>query len=230
MTNDIVSPPPKWSATLIAGPNTKGRDRHFVDGNARVGDQKVSVHAAVRIAKGVQSAHTPSSHVQALVSCKGTINIETDSVRKYTEDKYKHSKSKAAGKRKHGKEDKGAVHSNKKSKSKSKHKKTSRKSSLARVESDGEPMNDSHGGAGGKLKEVKVDADNVVTDPRVQEAVQKYMPILEAQRMSKTGQINLLRHMLLLETNETVREVVERVVEEDGGTLTDLRQKLLDMQ
>ncbi len=83
----------------------------------------MSVHATARIARGVQSAHTASSHVQALVSCKGTINIETDSVRKYTEDKHKHSKSKP-GERKHGKEDKGAGHSNKKSKSKSKHKKT----------------------------------------------------------------------------------------------------------
>ncbi len=91
-------------------------------------------------------------------------------------------------------------------------------------------MNGVRGGADGKQKKVKVDAGNVVTGPRVQEAVPKYMPILKAHRMSKTGQINLLRHMLLLETNETVREVVERVVEEDGDTLTDLRQKLLDMQ
>ena len=192
MTNDIVSPPPKWSATLIAGPNTKGRDRHFVDGNARVGDQKVSVHAAVRIAKGVQSAHTPSSHVQALVSCKGTINIETDSVRKYTEDKYKYSKSKTTGKGKHGKEDKGTDQSEKKSKIKIKHNKTSRKPSHERVQSDGESMDDTHGSAGGKQKKVKVGAGNLVKGPRVQETVQKYMPILETQRMSKSIQISLL--------------------------------------
>ena len=119
---------------------------------------------------------------------------------------------------------------NKKSKSKSKHKKTPRKLSHVRVEADGEPMNGSRGGADGKQKKVKVDAGNVVPVPSVQETVQKYMPIIEAHRMSKTGQINLLRHMLLLETNETVREVVEGVVEVDGDTLTDLRQKLPDIQ
>jgi hypothetical protein len=98
VSNAIISLPPKWSAETIAGPSIKGRDRHYVDGSALVRDPKhqPSRHALAKIAK---TALDPRSHehtTQALISCMGTINIETDSVRKYTADQYKHGqKSKA---------------------------------------------------------------------------------------------------------------------------------------
>ena len=98
VSNNIISLPAKWSAETIAGPSIKGRDRHYVDGSALVRDPqpKVSRHALARMAR---TGLDPRSHEHtslALISCLGTINIETDSVRKYTADQYKHGqKSKA---------------------------------------------------------------------------------------------------------------------------------------
>jgi hypothetical protein len=108
VSNGIVSLPPKWSAETIAGPSIKGRDRHYVDSSALVRDPKhqPSRHALAKIAK---TALDPRSHehtTQALISCMGTINIETDSVRKYTEDKYTHGPDKY----KHGQNSKAKVH------------------------------------------------------------------------------------------------------------------------
>jgi hypothetical protein len=108
VSNTIISLPPKWSAETIAGPSIKGRDRHYVDGSALVRDPQpqVSRHALARIAR---TGLDPRSHEHtslALISCLGTINIETDSVRKYTEDKYKHCPDKY----KHGQNSKMKVH------------------------------------------------------------------------------------------------------------------------
>jgi hypothetical protein len=101
VTKGIITPPEKWSAVRIAGPNTKGRDRHYVDGSALLRDTQPSAHALAKIAKHLQDPRVHADTKQALVSCKGTICLQTDSIRKYAEKHYKYGMAKApAGTRK----------------------------------------------------------------------------------------------------------------------------------
>ena len=96
VSNNVVSLPPKWSAATIAGPSVRGRDRHYVDGNALLRDRQpgASKHALAKIARSALDPRSPESTTQSLISCMGIINMETDSVRKYTQDKYTHAKEK----------------------------------------------------------------------------------------------------------------------------------------
>lgn len=104
VSNAIISLPRKWSAETIAGPSIKGRDRHYVDGSALVRDpqHQPSRHALAKIAKTGLDPRSNEHTTQALISCLGTINIETDSVRKYTQDQYKHGPNSQAKLHVHG--------------------------------------------------------------------------------------------------------------------------------
>jgi hypothetical protein len=57
VTKGIITPPPKWSAVRVGGPNSKGRDRHYVDGSALLRDQQPSLHARAKVAKGLPAYH-----------------------------------------------------------------------------------------------------------------------------------------------------------------------------
>ena len=96
VSQGIVSLPPKWSAATIAGPRMKGRDRHYVEGSALVRDphHQPSRHSLAKIAKSAMNPRSQHDTTQALIACMGTINVENDSVRKYTEDKYTHGPDK----------------------------------------------------------------------------------------------------------------------------------------
>ena len=91
VSNTIISLPSKWSAAMIAGPSMKGRDSNFVNGTARVrDDSQSSKHAAAKIARSVRDPRSHDHTAQALISCLGTIDTETDSVRKYVNQQYKY--------------------------------------------------------------------------------------------------------------------------------------------
>jgi hypothetical protein len=91
VSNTIISLPAKWSAAMIAGPSMKGRDSNFVNGTARVrDDSQSSKHAAAKIARSVRDPRSHDHTAQALISCLGTIDTETDSVRKYVNQQYKY--------------------------------------------------------------------------------------------------------------------------------------------
>ena len=76
---------------MIAGPSMKGRDSNFVNGTARVrDDSQSSKHAAAKIARSVRDPRSHDHTAQALISCLGTIDTETDSVRKYVNQQYKY--------------------------------------------------------------------------------------------------------------------------------------------
>jgi hypothetical protein len=88
--------PLKWSAKFIAGPSSKGHDRHYIDGSALVWEQQSSKHAMVKIAKDLQDPLVSNDTKVALVSCKGTITLLTDSVRKYSDGEYKYGHNQPA--------------------------------------------------------------------------------------------------------------------------------------
>jgi hypothetical protein len=90
VTKGIITPPPKWSAVRIGGPNSKGRDRHYVDGSALLRDQHPSLHARAKVANNMQDPRVRQDTKLALVACKGTICLENDSIRKYAEKEYKY--------------------------------------------------------------------------------------------------------------------------------------------
>jgi hypothetical protein len=90
VTKGIITPPPKWSAVRIGGPRSKGRDRHYVDGSALLRDQQPSLHARAKIAKNMQDPRVRLGTKLALVACKGTIFLENDFIRKYTDKDYKY--------------------------------------------------------------------------------------------------------------------------------------------
>ena len=112
MSNNVVALPPKWSAATIAGPSVRGRDRHYVDGNALLRDRQpgASKHALAKIARSALDPRSPESTTQSLISCMGIINMETDSVRKYTQDKYTHAKGKTKRKDKQNTNNKNSKH------------------------------------------------------------------------------------------------------------------------
>jgi hypothetical protein len=94
VTKGIITPPPKWSAVRVGGPNSKGRDRHYVDGSALLRDQQPSLHARAKVAKGLQDPRVRQDTRMALVACKGTICLENDSIRKYAGKDYKYGMQK----------------------------------------------------------------------------------------------------------------------------------------
>ena len=98
VSKGIVSMPPKWSASTIAGPSIKGRDKHYLAGSALMRDpppqSQPSKHSFVKMLKSSQDPRSHHHTTQALIACMGTINPGNDSVRKYTDDKYKHGPDK----------------------------------------------------------------------------------------------------------------------------------------
>lgn len=88
----IVEPPLKWSCERIAGPSARGRAAAFVSGSALLADPLAlnllaSRHALPKVSRAVQRS-AGGGHAQAMVACMGTIKLESDSVRKYTEGKH----------------------------------------------------------------------------------------------------------------------------------------------
>jgi len=97
---------------------SRGRPSHFKPGSALVaepvgpGNLQPSRHAIGRMARGMHSATSLSVKLQALVSCVGTIDMGTDSVRKYNTGKHEAQASKLA-KRRAGKQPDGSPYKKK---------------------------------------------------------------------------------------------------------------------
>ena len=71
-------------------PAQQGQDRHYVDGSALLRDQQPSLHARAKIAKNMQDPRVRLDTKLALVASKGTIFLENDFIRKYTDKDYKY--------------------------------------------------------------------------------------------------------------------------------------------
>ncbi len=79
---------------LIDGPSGKGRDRHHVDDSALLREQQPSQQDRARIDKGIQDPCVHHDANIALVVCKDTIFLQTDSIRKYADKDYRYDLSK----------------------------------------------------------------------------------------------------------------------------------------
>jgi hypothetical protein len=103
MTHDIVQAPAKWSCDEQLSAVSRGRPSHFKAGSALVkepvgpGHVQPSRHALSKMAGGMSGTTSLSVTLQALTSSLGTIDMETDSVRKYNVGKHKRRAGNQAG-------------------------------------------------------------------------------------------------------------------------------------
>ena len=86
VSEGLIKPPPKWSCDRVHGPSKLGRSSAFVKGTALLVPRQPSKHAGAKVRKALE--RPGGQNVNALVSCMGTIKLESDSVRKYTEGKH----------------------------------------------------------------------------------------------------------------------------------------------
>ena len=86
VSEGLIKPPPKWSCDRVHGPSKLGRSAAYVKGTALLMPSQASRHAVAKVSKALE--RPGGQNVNALVSCMGTIKLESDSVRKYTEGKH----------------------------------------------------------------------------------------------------------------------------------------------
>ena len=86
VSEGLIEAPPKWSCDRVHGHSKLGRSAAYVKGTALLMPSQASRHAVAKVSKALE--RPGGQNVNALVSCMGTIKLESDSVRKYTEGKH----------------------------------------------------------------------------------------------------------------------------------------------